>query len=282
MQSVLNQTCQDFELIVVDDASTDDTEEAVRQFDDHRVKYVRREENGGHAAARNTVLKIAKGEYIAFVDSDDEWLPTKLEKQVQLLEQSEADVGVIYSGCTWIDENGSVVRQIAPRHRGDILDKLLVNNCVPFSSVLLRKSCFDEFGLFDESLRRCPDWDMWIRIAQGYQFDFVQESLVRYLFHGESLSADIAAIAQARERIHRKIADQLARRRKIHSLHHFYSGNLYCHRGEMRKGRKELLRALVINPFRVRYYLCLAASLLGYEAYKRLSEIRQSLLAAML
>jgi glycosyltransferase involved in cell wall biosynthesis len=227
------------------------------------------------------VLPIAGGEYVAFLDSDDVWLPTKLEKQVKLLEKSEAGVGIVYTGCTWIDETGSVVKQVVPRYRGNILDELLASNCVTFSSVLVRKICFDDVGLFDEELLRSPDWDMWIRLARNYEFEFLQERLVRYLHHSDSLSRDIDAIIEARKRIHEKIADQLASKRRTHSLHHFNGGNLYCHRGAMEDGRKELLRALRLYPFRARYFIHLLASLGGYALYRRLGDMKRTLLATI-
>ena len=99
IQSVLNQTYQDFELIVVDDGSTDNTEDIIRQFQekDKRIKYIKHDKNKGGSAARNTGIKNSRGEYIAFQDSDDEWFPEKLEKQIEIIECTDPKVGIVYS-----------------------------------------------------------------------------------------------------------------------------------------------------------------------------------------
>ena len=99
IQSVLDQTYQDFELIIVDDGSKDETEEVVNSFDDERIRYARHEENKGANAARNTGIAMARGEYIAFQDSDDKWLPEKLERQMRIFLITSTDIGVVYTGC---------------------------------------------------------------------------------------------------------------------------------------------------------------------------------------
>jgi len=104
IKSVLNQTYRDFELIIVDDGSTDNTKELVADFNDERIKYVRHEENKGEAAARNTGIKAARYDYIVYQDSDDKWLPEKLARQIELLENASPEVGVIYTGF-WKAEN---------------------------------------------------------------------------------------------------------------------------------------------------------------------------------
>lgn len=104
VKSVLNQTYQNFELIIIDDGSTDNTRELVTSFNDERIRYIRHEENKGEAAARNTGLKAARCDYIAYQDSDDEWLPEKLARQIELLQDASPEVGVIYTGF-WKAEN---------------------------------------------------------------------------------------------------------------------------------------------------------------------------------
>jgi glycosyltransferase involved in cell wall biosynthesis len=98
IQSVLNQIYQDFEIIIVDDASTDNTENVIESFKEHRIRYIKHESNKGAAVARNTGIKFANENYIAFQDSDDEWLPEKLEKQMEIIEHASPRVGVVYTG----------------------------------------------------------------------------------------------------------------------------------------------------------------------------------------
>ncbi|GAH83893.1 unnamed protein product, partial [marine sediment metagenome] len=105
IQSVINQTYQDFEIIIIDDASTDNTREVAREFQERekRIKYFKHEINKGGGAARNTGIKNSKGEYIAFLDSDDEWYPEKLEKQIEIFNKNDENLGVVYSGVFYID-----------------------------------------------------------------------------------------------------------------------------------------------------------------------------------
>lgn len=281
IKSVLDQTYDDLELIVVDDRSTDNTAEVVESFNDPRVRYVGREKNGGEAAARNTGIRLAKGKYVAFLDSDDEWLPTKLEKQMDVFQRSSEETGLVYAGCVWIDEAGRFIKRDVPRLRGNVFESLLTSNQISGSSsgVLLRRKCLKHIGLFDDSLPGCPDWDMWIRLSKHCRFDFVSEDLVIYHASETSIASKIDKVARAREAIHDKMTDQLLSRRRTHSLFHFKSGNLYCHKGKMAHGRRELLKAILIWPFNVRYLVHLSASLLGFEGYRALARLKRASLS---
>ena len=113
IKSVLKQTYQDFEIIVVDDGSTDNTGEIIRGFKDKRVKYIKKyKENKGSSVARNIGIKVARGKYIALLDSDDEWLPEKLDKQIKILQDGSPELGVVYSNSYYIDENGKNMNKL--------------------------------------------------------------------------------------------------------------------------------------------------------------------------
>src|SRR5262249_34375929 len=123
--SVLNQTYRDFEIIVVDDASKDNTEHVVRRFRDERIKYIRCAVNKGEAGARNKGVKASAADYIAFLDDDDEWLPRKLELQVALMDSCSLKVGGVYSGYVEIDKTtGRIIGETIPIKRGDILSDM--------------------------------------------------------------------------------------------------------------------------------------------------------------
>jgi len=131
IKSILNQIYQDFEIIIVDDGSSDNTEEIIKGYKDKRIIYIKHKKNQGISTARNTGIKRAKGEYIAFLDSDDEWFPEKLERQVVLLQNESSEVGVVYSDLRYIDENGKDMNKLLnPRKEGYIYKDLLGENCV--------------------------------------------------------------------------------------------------------------------------------------------------------
>ena len=166
IKSVLSQTYQDFEIIIVDDGSTDNTEEVVSSFNDERIRCVRHGTNKGEAAARNTGIKVARGEYIASQDSDDEWLPGKLAKQIELFENTLSKVGVVYTGFWKIENNEKTYIPFSwvNQREGDIHKELLKGNFIGSPATLVRKECFKKAGMFDEKLSHLVDWEMWLRI----------------------------------------------------------------------------------------------------------------------
>ncbi|MCH8157436.1 MAG: glycosyltransferase [Nitrospinae bacterium] len=176
VRSVLAQTFADFELIVVDDGSTDDTENVLRSFPSAR--YLRLQENSGVSRARNFGLERATGRYICFLDSDDLWDERKLEVQVKWME-SNADCLVCYTDEIWIRRGVRVNPMNKHRkYSGDIFRHCLPLCIVSPSSAMLRASLLDEVGAFDESLPACEDYDLWLRIAVKYPFHFIEEPLI--------------------------------------------------------------------------------------------------------
>jgi glycosyltransferase involved in cell wall biosynthesis len=253
MESVLSQTFQDFELIVVDDRSTDRTREVVQSFHDPRLRYVCHEANKGGPAARNTGIKLAKGRYIALLDDDDEWLPLKLEKQVRKMRESPACTGVIYVGSEIYDERQKrVVKIYEPRYRGNVYQRLLLSTILSsVGNVLVRKECFDEVGLFDEELSSCQDWDMWLRIAARFEFDFVPEILIRINIHGEHISTNYAAMIPGRTRMIQKHWDEFKIYPSILVIHLKRLGKMHFINGTWREGVGWFKKALKIDFFEI-------------------------------
>ena len=181
--SVLNQTFQDFELIVVDDASANNPSVLVESFHDDRIKFLRHENRRGGSAARNTGIVNSKCDYIAFLDDDDEWFPDKLARQMALLLASPPEVGCIYTGYVTVDRStGETKGQQIPQKRGDLSSDLLSENCLGgTSSVLLKRECFDKVGLFDETLPSFQDYDLWIRISRKFHFDYIRAAFTKIL-----------------------------------------------------------------------------------------------------
>lgn len=189
--SVLAQTFGDLEVIVIDEASKDDIEGVVGGFTDPRLHLHRWIENTGLPGARNKGIRLAKGEVVGFLDSDDEWYPRKLERQLALLD-ADARVGVVYCGIDFA-EDGEVIGTRRPRHRGRVLGAILGQNVVGNASTfLIRRRLFDEAGLFNERLRTFgEDWDLLIRLARVSDFDFCEEPLTRYYFHANHKSGEL-------------------------------------------------------------------------------------------
>ncbi len=190
INSVLQQSFTDYELIVVDDASTDDTADRLQAGYGEKIKYIKKLSNAGPSAARNTGIQVARGIYIAFLDDDDEWLPEKLQLQLPIMKQNP-DVGVVYCGCFLVDEGGAIAGQIKPEKRGYIFNDLLHKNYLITSAALIRKEILEKVGGFDESLAACEDWDLWIRISQQCLIEYVDELLLRYKVHKQNIHHDM-------------------------------------------------------------------------------------------
>ncbi|MGA1980071.1 MAG: glycosyltransferase [Sedimentisphaerales bacterium] len=254
VKSVLNQTYQNFELIIVDDGSTDDTREIVAGFNDKRIRYVRHEENKGEAAARNTGIKVARGGYIAYQDSDDEWFPEKLARQMELLENASPQVGVIYTGF-WKMEN--LRKTYIPfswvnQKNGDIHRELLKGNFIGSPVVLIKKDCFNRVGLFDERLRNLVDWEMWIRISKLYHFRCVDEPLVIAHYGSDNVSDNSDSLIDALELILEKNRDEFKEEKRLLAGHWINIGKLLVAKGRVEKGRQYIVDALRLYPFSIR------------------------------
>jgi glycosyltransferase involved in cell wall biosynthesis len=188
VDSVLKQTYNDFEVIVVNDSSTDETEQWVSQIADSRVKLIS-QENQGAAGARNNGIGHAQGEYIAFLDADDLWEPTKIEKQVHSLD-SNPEVGLVYTWVACIDEKGKSKGKMWKNDiEGNVWEKLIEHNIVECGSVaMVRRCCFKTLGMFDQNIRFAEDWEMWIRVATSYTFAVIKKPLVYYRDHRNNKS----------------------------------------------------------------------------------------------
>jgi hypothetical protein len=192
IRSVLRQTYPQWEAIIVDDGSTDDTESVVAQHLDPRICYIY-QENQGLSSARNTGIRAASGEYLSFLDADDEWEPTFLECCRRVLERDGRVAGV-YTRNRFIDARG----QVLPRLGGQVVTveqfqgRLLREAFFPVHSVLVQAACVREAGMFDETLTSLEDWDLWLRIAEHHMFRGIPDPLARYRVYPGSMSTNVA------------------------------------------------------------------------------------------
>lgn len=184
--SVLEQTFEDWEMVVIDDGSDEDLGYVARL--DERVRLVR-QRNAGLSAARNAAIRQSTGDYVAFIDADDLWLPKKLERQVGALSQSTAML--CSTGFDRIDEVGAVVGAGVEGSPRSYLD-LLTGNRICVSSVMLRRAVLERVGYFDEEFAQVQDWDLWLRIARGFQLIHLGDVLTRYRHHNSNMSRNYA------------------------------------------------------------------------------------------
>lgn len=203
IRSVLAQTFTDFELIIVDDGSTDETEELVRSFRDRRIRYLW-QSHQGISAARNAAIRSARGQYVAHLDSDDIWLPNILGVEVAAF--CDPRIGVVYSRAQAMDQTGRplpILVGIPQRYPDDSLLSLLHSNVTAAIVVMVRRSCFDRVGFFDESMIVAGDWDMWLRLSRRYRFFFVDKVLARFRFHPGRItsSTDLSDVLKFRRRV---------------------------------------------------------------------------------
>lgn len=269
IQSVLDQCIGDTEIIVVDDASTDDTERRVRSLDDERIRYIRHETNRGAPAARNTGIRAATSDLIAFQDSDDEWLPAKLAKQMALFQAGGKDVDVVYCGF-WrqsLNARTYIPEPQVKQRDGNILQQLLGGNFVSTQTLMLRRQCFEKSGLFDEDMPRFQDWELAIRLARHFAFHLVDEPLVIAYETAGNISSNDAAGWRALEMILEKHNDLYQAAPKLLSRHIFSLGHAACLRGELSEGRHKILKALKIWPWRGTVWIALLAAFMGKAVY---------------
>lgn len=229
IESVLNQTFQDYEIIVVNDGSTDNTVEIASNFRPHCIWID--QENQGPSAARNKGLTRATGKFISFLDADDVFLPEKLELQVDFLENNP-NIGLIYSdGYRCKQSSKGMEKSIPLSMSGDVIPifnnnevnivhEFIKHNLFPINAGMVRHQCIKDIGGFDENLSACEDWDLWYRIAEKYPVAYIENKLVKYRETPGSNSSDL----------HRNYLEAVNVMKKIEYSHAFQSapGKILC------------------------------------------------------
>jgi glycosyltransferase involved in cell wall biosynthesis len=260
LDSALGQTVADIEVIVVDDGSTDGGPGIAQAYAerDSRVRYLR-QENGGVARARNAGLRLARAQYVAFLDSDDVWLPPKLERQL-----AAAFDGVLYSDAYLLVEGEAGDRRISDAVEpasGAILERLLDENVVPLTTAFFPTALARRFGGFDEQLRSVEDLDLWLRMAAaGIEFRHMAEPLARYRVHPGSLSSDPVSMSYNRVAVFEKVesalqgASRRSAHRRVRTERHLLAGELRQRAWELLADRRtseargDLRSALAASP----------------------------------
>jgi glycosyltransferase involved in cell wall biosynthesis len=275
MQTVLAQTFEDFELLIIDDGSPDDTENTVKSFHDPRVRYVKHAQNQGEGGARNTGIQHAEGEYIAFLDDDDEWLPNKLQLQVRLLDAQPKQVGFVHSALiNFYADTGEEVekKRSVEAVSGQVFDRLLQENFVILSTVMARKACFDAVGPFDLSIPAGLDYDMWVRLSQRYAFAYIDVPLIKYRIHRHNLGSNFSLQIRGQEAFFNKYAAYTKAPGKPNSMRYFKLGLLYGFTQDLKSARRIYLKSIRLCPLNPKPYVAFLLTFLGQRGYQKMLE----------
>ncbi len=268
LESVLSQTFNDLEIIVVDDGSTDSTADIVNSFKDNRIVY-HYKANQGLSSARNKGISLSQGEYIAFLDHDDIWLPEKLKIQLEVFTANQ-EAAMVFSDAYITDLNGKRIKRffkISPPFKGKVFNKLLSDNFVPILTVMLKRTVFEKTGLFNSNYKIAEDWDFFLRLAKNYSFDYINTPLAEYRVHDASFSKNAKlALEESLDLMQRYLTEfnRLNRRiikNKISELK-LQLGSIYFHAGEILTARKQFLDSIRNNSFNFRSYLGICATIL--------------------
>ncbi len=252
IESVLCQTFEDFELIVVDDRSTDETASLMAEYARHdRIRFLT-QLRPGCSVARNIGVEESRGRYVAFQDSDDEWLPEKLERAVNALEDSGPELGVHYSDMIRVPRDGSSTYFPAPEvRRGVVVDEDTLDYqvfCIGIQAVVVKRECFSQVGLFDESLSRLIDLEQLIRLAWRYEFVHEREALVKY-HEVDGISTDHRALVAARQYLLQKYRRHLIQNSQYLGRQYLLTAEALVACGDLRMARAFAVRAFLANPY---------------------------------
>ena len=286
LDSVLAQTYRDYEVVVVDDGSTDDTQAIVARYAPP-VRYIH-QENRGQPAARNVGIRSARGTYVAFVDADDLWLPQKLARQMSLFE-STPNLGLVYSDAYVFDSDSGItqrrVNSVGRLPENDIFLPLLMGNFIPSPTPIVRRDALESAGYFDESpdvhMGGGEDWDMWLRIAAHQSAGAISEPLARYRVHPSSMlqSMDIDAALRGRLGVLEKafrsrpeIPDDV--RARAIATQYVTAGRWKLGRGSRRAARQLFAKAIRTSPTTSGGWAFYAVSIVPVAARKTLGKAR--------
>lgn len=282
LDSILHQSYEPVEIVAVNDGSIDGS---LLVLSGYAQRYpgkiiVIDQSNAGQVRARNKGISASRGEYIAFLDSDDTWEREKLSQQIPLF---KGNVGLVYSGINEVDPDGRITSTVLPDPgmRGDIYRHLLVRNRMVGGSVVVTRKALDEVGLFDESFRAAENWDLWIRISRRFETDFVDKPLVNYLIHPGNMSQDNGRMAEGGWAILKKHLPTLPEEESLRNSYleayanHYYGlGAQHFAKYEYREARKMFFKCWEYVPNYRDSVVRVCRTLMGKEINTFLSKIK--------
>lgn len=281
IRSVLKQTFRDFEILVIDDASQVDVGQLVEGFGDCRIRLLRHDRNRGEAGARNTGVLHARGEYLAFLDDDDEWLAEKLGRQVSVLSKESPSVGGVYTGYFVVDmSDETILYTKIPSTSGPIYRELLRHNVIGTPSTLMvRRACIDRVGLFDGSIVYGVDHDLYLRIARYFAFAYIPHPLVRYHVHDGRMSNDPVTVLSGMKALTRRYGKErgFLVNRSVLSCGYYDAGTSCIDRNQRKRARMLFLHAILMNPLEWLSYHQFVCSLFEERQIQALKRLKRRL-----
>ena len=268
-------------MIVVDDGSADDTHAVLAALRDPRVAVLTHTENRGAQAARNTGIRAARGRYVAFLDSDDEWVPRALELRLARFGTTGQDVGVVHGRYVARASPATLAHEVRiPPLRGRVYRELLASPGPLFQAMMVRRECLEVIGGLDESIRAYQEWDTAIRLARHYAFEWVPEILGIYHLHGgESISRHSLLGVEGYLQVVRAHHEEIVKHggRAALSHHYWIAAGQYAAAGHMALARHCLRQALRHRPISLRALVGLLLTPLGPRRYTQLLDTMRGL-----
>ncbi len=255
---VVGQSWRNLELIIIDDGSTDQSSAVIKRWLDRdvRIRLFAHQNNRGVATALNTGLTHINGDYVGFCASDDRWLPDKLTLQLDCFARHR-EVAVVHSDSEIIDERSrrtgelfsGVYHTTKKRLTGDLLRDLLVTNYISAPTVLIRRECVEQVGLFPDSLKWLEDWVYMVRIARHFLFHYLPEVVVQYRIHSGSSNLDKTGYEESRVQARLLMLSEMPEMSRLMRSHIYRQiGVSYMRLGEYRRGRNWFTRATLTAP----------------------------------
>lgn len=282
VESITSQTYKDFEIVAIDDGSTDGTRDWLKEHSGS-LRVMLNESNLGTYGSLNRAIAAAGGEYIAILNDDDYWASTKLQKQVDLLDSSP-NMGLCHVGGQFVDEKGETLHgaplgfEYPATSSGRILHELIYHNKIIPSSAMIRRSALDTTGPFDPSFFGCGDWQLFLRIAEHFEIGHINEPLLFYRVHPGNASLNTAKMDEDDDRIRSwiesrtpELLKRLAGDKAIYTAlaHNFAClGTIRSMKGDTSAGRRAYAHSIRMLPFRFKSYLRWLATFLPQKTFR--------------
>ncbi|MDL0128084.1 glycosyltransferase family 2 protein [Halobacterium salinarum] len=273
IESVLEQTCSEFELLVVDDGSTDGTVDVVKAYSDDRVNCLTLDTNQGANAARNAGIQHATGEYITFLDSDDEYDSTFIETVIKSLTKAPDNIGGVYTSRRQVYEGNEVEIHFANQSLSNPQTVVHDYQAYGFSNWAFRADVFDQVGMLDETFPGLQDREFMIRYLREYDLQPINEILVTQYLHSGQMSTNSDRKLEALEGLLTKYSELFDEMAQAHV--DYYRGWLYAKDGDIEMAQQYFWRSLRQQPFRPKYQLQAVASLFGQTGFKAINSLKQ-------